>query len=235
MKQLFYTQHIDNGFARFDEEESRHLLSVLRYKSGDRIQLTDGKGRYYEAELSDGGKKEALARILSERPESGRRPHRLHIAIAPTKNIDRFEWFLEKATEIGIDEITPLLCKRSERTVLRQDRLEKVLVSAMKQSFRATLPQLNPFTPFSKVVSTAQAPQKCIAWCDGEQLTHLRDTLKNTADIIVLIGPEGDFSNEEVEEALANGYAPVSLGPARLRTETAGILVASAAALLFDL
>jgi 16S rRNA (uracil1498-N3)-methyltransferase len=234
VKQLFYSRHIADGFARFDEEESRHLLSVLRYGPGDRIQLTDGAGVYYEAEITESGKKMAVARILEQKAAAHQRPHRLHVAIAPTKNIDRFEWFLEKATEIGINDITPLHCKRSERDALRYDRLEKVLVSAMKQSYRATLPTMHPLTAFPKFIAQAQAGQKRIAWCDGEQLPHIRHTLNGHSDILLLIGPEGDFTEEEVKIALAAGYQPINLGPARLRTETAGLLVVAAAALLLD-
>ncbi|MBL7798109.1 MAG: 16S rRNA (uracil(1498)-N(3))-methyltransferase, partial [Saprospiraceae bacterium] len=151
MNQLFYSSQVKNGLALLDEEESRHLATVLRRQPGERLSLTDGRGFLYEAELVEVGKKSATARILETRhtPEP---PARLHIAIAPTKNMDRFEWFLEKATEIGIQEITPLLCKRSERTTVRLDRLEKILVSAMKQSLQSRLPVLNPLTPFPELV-----------------------------------------------------------------------------------
>jgi 16S rRNA (uracil1498-N3)-methyltransferase len=159
MSQLFFTPKIENGFAIFEEEEGRHLSTVLRKKPGDRLRLTDGKGSFYEAELADAGKRQVLARIISS--ESVPRPDRglLHMAIAPTKNMDRLEWFLEKATEIGVDEITPILCKHSERDSLRLDRLEKILVSAMKQSLRAWLPQLNPLTKFTDFVKNTGETQ----------------------------------------------------------------------------
>lgn len=224
---LFYTTHIENGFARLDEEESRHLLSVLRRKPGDRIQLTDGKGAFYEAEITETGKRHALARILSQTVQPAERPARLHLAIAPTKQIERYEWFLEKAVEIGIDEITPLLCQRSERDTVRLDRLEKILVSAMKQSLRAYLPRLNAPIPFKKFAAAATEPQKRIAWCADAPMPHLKTNLLPTLDTLIAIGPEGDFSAEEVALAMQQGFEGVSLGTARLRTETAGVLAVS--------
>ena len=225
---LFYTTRIENGLAFLDEEESRHLLTVLRRQPGDRLELTDGKGHFYTAELVETGKKGAVARILDTRPAPLERPARLHIGIAPTKQMERLEWFLEKATEIGIDEITPMLCKRSERDTVRLDRLEKILVSAMKQSLRARLPRLNPMTPVKKVLENAVEAQKCIAWCAPEPLPHLKNTLRGELDTLVLIGPEGDFTPEEVALALEKGFTGVSLGSARLRTETAGLLAVAA-------
>ncbi len=223
MNQLFYTQKIENGFAVFEEEEGRHLLNVLRKKTGDLLQLTDGKGFFYEAELADAGKRQVLARILSKTAVSPRLG-RLHIAIAPTKQIERLEWFLEKATEIGVDEITPLICQRSERDVVRLDRLEKILVSAMKQSLRAWLPKLNPPTRFKDFAQKTGEAQKRLAWCSDEPLPHLKDTLHAQQDAVIAIGPEGDFTPEEVKIAIANGFQGVSLGQARLRTETAGLM-----------
>lgn len=224
---LFYTTEIENDFAYFDDEEARHLLSVLRRKVGDRLQLTDGLGFFYEAELTEAGKRHALARILSKTEAPPERPARLHIAIAPVKQIERFEWFLEKAVEIGVDEITPLLCQRSERDTIRLDRLEKILVSAMKQSLRARLPKLNELTRFQKFAIAASEAQKRIAWCADEPLPHLKTSLLPNQDTVIAIGPEGDFSPEEVVLALQNGFTGVSLGAARLRTETAGVLAVS--------
>lgn len=224
MNQLFYTQKIENGFAFFEDEEGRHLTSVLRKKSGDPLQLTDGKGFFYEAELADAGKRQVLARIVSKTAAPPPRPARLHIGIAPTKQMERFEWFLEKATEIGVDEITPLLCQRSERDTVRLDRLEKILVSAMKQSLRAWLPTLNAPARFQDFAKTPSEAQKRLAWCTDEPLPHLQNTLSPRQDAVIAIGPEGDFSPEEVRLALANGFQGVSLGQARLRTETAGLL-----------
>ena len=232
MNQLFFTQKIENGFAVFEEEEGRHLVGVLRKKTGEILHLTDGKGFFYEAELADAGKRQVLARIVSKTAAPAFRPGRLHIAIAPTKQMDRLEWFLEKATEIGIDEITPLLCKRSERDSLRLDRLEKILVSAMKQSLRAWLPKLNEPTRFQDFVKKSTEAQKRLAWCADEPLPHLKNTLAPDQNTVVAIGPEGDFTPEEVQLALANGFQGVSLGKARLRTETAGLLAVAAFELL---
>lgn len=223
MTTLFYISDLSNGLARLDEEESRHLLIVLRKKEGDRLRVTDGKGFFYEAEIAETGKKHAMVRILSQTAVPSGRPARLHLAIAPTKNMDRFEWFLEKATEIGVDTVTPLLCDRSERTVVRIDRLEKILVSAMKQSLRAQLPLLHPLTPFLQVVKNAGEVAKYLAWCADEPLPHLKSVLQSNADTLIAIGPEGDFSKKEVEAALLAGFKGVGLGEARLRTETAGV------------
>ncbi len=224
---LFYTPHIEGGFARLDEEESRHLLTVLRRQPGDRLRLTDGRGNFYEAELAEVGKKQALARILTQETPEPERVGRLHLAVAPTKQMERYEWMLEKTTELGVDEITPLICKRSERSTVRADRLEKILVSAMKQSLRATLPLLHPPTTFQQLVKNATAPQRRIAWCTPDALPHLKSTLRTDQDALILIGPEGDFTPDEVALALQCSFIGVDLGSARLRTETAGILAAA--------
>ncbi|MBX2893788.1 MAG: 16S rRNA (uracil(1498)-N(3))-methyltransferase [Saprospiraceae bacterium] len=224
---LFYAPKIEHGFAHLDEEESRHLLTVLRRKPGDRLQLTDGKGFFHEAELTEVGKRHALAHILSSSAAPPEHASLLHIAMAPTKQMERFEWFLEKAAEIGVGEITPLLCQRSERDTIRMDRLEKILVSAMKQSLRARLPKLNELTRFQTFALNTSASQKRIAWCASAPLPHLKSTLSPTQSAVVAIGPEGDFSPAEIEWALQQGFQEVSLGTARLRTETAGILAVS--------
>lgn len=223
MNQLFYAPSVANGLARLDEEESRHLLTVLRRQVGDRLQMTDGRGFFYEAEIVEAGKKHTVVRVLETTPIPSP-PARLHIAIAPTKQIERFEWFLEKAVEIGIQEITPLLCRRSERNAIRLDRLEKILVAAMKQSLQGRLPQLNPLTPFPDLVRRSTAAQRCIAWCADTPLPNLKTCLQPATDTVILIGPEGDFSPEEVTLAQTNGFVGVNLGPNRLRTETAGLV-----------
>ncbi len=231
MNQLFFTQKIENGFAYLDEEEGRHLVTVLRRKPGDRLHLTDGRGYFYEAELTETGKKHAVARILHTKAADTGYSTPLHLAIAPTKQIERMEWLLEKATEMGIQAITLLHCQRSERDTVRLDRLEKVLVSAMKQSLRAHLPALHPMTRFSDFVKTAKADLRFIAWCAEQPLPHLKTQLQTGKSTLVLIGPEGDFSPEEVQLAETAGFTGVSLGAARLRTETAGLLAVSAVAL----
>lgn len=221
--QLFYTYKIQQGLAFLDEEESRHLQTVLRRKEGDRLQLTDGNGAFFTGTIESASKKEVIVRIESERSAPPRSRARLQIAMAPTKQIERFEWFLEKAAEIGVDAVTPLLCERSERRQIRPDRLEKILQSAMKQSLQAWLPRLLPLTPFESVVQNAAEPVRCIAWCGDTAVPHLADVLQPGKDVLVLIGPEGDFSPEEVALALASGFQAVNLGPSRLRTETAGL------------
>ncbi len=224
---LYYFSAPVSDVVALDEDESRHVLAVMRHRVGDRLRLTDGRGAWYEGELVEADKRRAYVRLLrkhmSPRPEG-----QLHIGIAPPKQIDRFEWFLEKATELGVSTITPLLCQRSERTSLRLDRLEKLLVAALKQSLRVWLPRLDAPTPLPQLLRQAAQPVRGIAWCDEEPRTPLVCFLRPDADVLVLIGPEGDFSAEEVALARECGFVPLSLGPARLRTETAGLLVVAA-------
>ncbi len=224
MDQLFYAPRIEHGFAHLEEEESRHLLTVLRRKVGDRLQLTDGLGNIYEGEIAEASKRNVSIRIVNTAQLPPERPARLHLAIAPTKQMERLEWCLEKATEIGVDDITLLRCQRSERDAVRLDRLEKVLVSAMKQSLRAWLPQLHGLVPFRQFVASATESQKRIAWCADSPLPHFKTTFTTSQSTLIAIGPEGDFSPEEVALAEQHGFMGVGLGSARLRTETAGLL-----------
>lgn len=222
---IFYTTNIVGDLLEFEEEEVRHL-QVLRYSPGRMIHAVDGCGTWFEAELLDLGKKRAQARVLTRAQQTQRKPYHLHLAIAPTKNIERLEWFLEKATEIGVDEISLIQCRNSERTQVRVDRLEKVVLSAMKQSLKVFLPKLNPLTPF-KTFLTDQATfvgQKCMAWISDPPSPLLQKTYVVGQNVLLLIGPEGDFAPEEVELAIAQNYLPVSLGQSRLRTETAGVV-----------
>jgi 16S rRNA (uracil1498-N3)-methyltransferase len=231
MNQLFFTPNVAGGLAQLDEEESRHLLTVLRRKLGDTLDLTDGKGHFYTAEIAETGKRHAVLRILDTRPAPARAA-RLHLAVAPTKQADRLEWLLEKAVEIGVETFTPIRCQRSERDTLRIDRLEKIAISALKQSLHGHLTQINPLTPLRQVIQNATEPTRCLAWCADTPLPHLASVFPTPAqDALVLIGPEGDFSPEEVEWATQNGFTGVSLGTARLRTETAGLLATAAFAL----
>lgn len=223
MNQLFYTTRIQDGMAALEEEECRHIVSVMRKKPGDKLWMTDGKGLILETEITETGKKQLFARILHTQQTLPRRQARLHLAIAPTKQIERFEWLLEKATETGIDEITPIFCQRSERDTLRTDRLEKILISAMKQSLQAWLPRLNAPVKCKDFLPAAKASQKYICWCASEPLPPLHLQLNTQSDALILIGPEGDFSETEVAQAHALGFEAVSLGPTRLRTETAGL------------
>ncbi len=224
--QLFYTTHIHNGLAFLGEDEARHATQVLRKKAGDPMTFTDGKGNLYEGEIIEIGKKTCTLSIQKTIEAYKKRSFDLHIAMAPTKNIDRFEWFLEKATEIGIDEITPLICKRSERTVVKQERLTGVLVSAMKQSLTAHLPRLNESIDFQTFIrkTFSEKTQKLIAYCNDDSIKALAKEYEKGSDCVILIGPEGDFTETEVGTAFAHGYRGVSLGDNRLRTETAGLV-----------
>ena len=221
--QLFYLPEIKDT-CYLDEAESRHCIKVLRLKQGDTIYLTDGKGFFYLAKISDTNPKHCQLIITQKEEEQKTRNYQLHIAIAPTKNIDRFEWFLEKVTEIGVDEITPIVTENSERKVVKLERLEKIVISAMKQSLKATKPIIHPIINFKDFIGHETNAQKYIGHCyegDKKELIHSISTKEKH---IVLIGPEGDFSLSEVEEAIAKGFQPVSLGNSRLRTETAGIV-----------
>ncbi len=232
--QLFYHPDIQpfSLLVTFSRDESRHMIRVLRKKMGDQIHLTDGKGNLYLAEIIDDNDKKCQAQILSfeERPDP--KGYRLHVAIAPTKSNDRFEWFLEKSTEIGVDEITPLLCDHSERKKINTDRWNKVILSAMKQSLKFSLPKLNPLQSFEELLRTCSAEAKIIAHCTEGEKNNLRELLEQKSDILVLVGPEGDFSPNEIQAASNAGFKNLDLGRSRLRTETAGIVVCSNIAFL---
>lgn len=204
------------------DEESQHCIRVLRHVAGDFVEIIDGCGNLFSAEIVSPHPKRTEVRIISTLPDPGAHPYHLHIAVAPTKNIDRFEWFIEKAVEIGIDEITPLACRFSERKTVNLERLNKIIISAAKQSKHALLPILNPMTTFQDFAASRSG--FFIAHCANGKKTYLFDTLTPRTDTTILIGPEGDFSTEEIELALANDARPISLGSSRLRTETAAIL-----------
>ena len=221
--QLFYLSVIEGNAGVLGEEESWHCMKVLRSKEGDEISLTDGRGNFYRGLLTKIHQRGCLVAITETNPVA-RNPWQSHIAIAPTKNIDRFEWFLEKATEIGIDEITPLFCEHSERETVKLPRLEKVMVSAMKQSLKAWLPKLNEPVKFREFVAREIQGQKFIGYCETGNESALDKLYIPGNDALILIGPEGDFSKAEVVLATTSGFVPVNLGPGRLRTETAGIV-----------
>ena len=223
---LFFTDHIVDNIAILGKEESRHCVQVLRKKEGDAIRIIDGKGGWHEAILIDANKKSCTARIEKSTLEHKKRTFHLHIAIAPTKNIARLEWFLEKATEIGIDEISLVLCKHSERKIVREDRLEKILLAATKQSLNAYLPKLNTLQALKDFLNQEPSPtaQQFIGYCGEDVNTLLQENYTKNKDVIILIGPEGDFTIEEVALAQAKGFSAISLGANRLRTETAGIV-----------
>ena len=220
---VFYTPDIQNR-AELPAEEAAHAIRVLRLQAGDEVTLTDGKGNFYRAEISVASNKRCLVNILETQPQEPLWQGHLHIAMAPTKNMDRTEWFAEKATEIGFDELTFLNCRFSERKVIKTERIQKILVSAIKQSLKARLPLLNEMTDFDKFVRQPFNGQKFIAHCYEGEKPLLKDILKQGEDALVLIGPEGDFSEEEVKTAVAQGFQPVSLGRSRLRTETAALV-----------
>ncbi|MEZ4920556.1 MAG: RsmE family RNA methyltransferase [Saprospiraceae bacterium] len=230
--QLYFTERIENDLAYLDADESRHLTSVLRHSIGDVIQFTDGKGGVYLGELIEASKKQAVLRIEESKQEAPNPNGRLHVAISLLKMNDRLEWFLEKATELGVDEITPMVCDRSERRKTREDRLDKILIAATKQSLRAWRPVLNPLSTAREVISNATETVRCIPWCDEPPSKHLKEVLQPKKDTLILIGPEGDFSPEEVAHAKANGFVEASLGQTRLRAETAGIFVVAIRKLL---
>jgi 16S rRNA (uracil1498-N3)-methyltransferase len=223
--QWFYSKSIvENNRIILNSEESHHCVRVLRNQTGDLLVCTDGMGNYYECELIDPNPKHVALEVIKHIAEYGKKPYRLHIAIAPTKSNDRMEWFLEKATEIGVDEITPLLCEHSERKVIKQERMERIIESAMKQSQQTYLPVLNAMVGFNDFIQTVQAKAKYIAYCDEKPPLHLTKAISGKHEILVLIGPEGDFSDDEVQFALNHSYITVSLGANRLRTETAGVV-----------
>jgi len=259
---LFYTPDIASNFHSLSEEESRHCQKVLRMREGETIHLTDGRGTLYEARIVDGQSRQVSVEVIGKQENYGKRDYRVHLAVAPTKNNDRFEWFLEKATEIGVDEITPLICDHSERRHLRLERLEKVITAAVKQSLKAYHPKLNEPLAFSKFIASqskqipaspppgspaSQLPSlhasnppsspanlnsqnKFIAYIT-EGAPSLKQLYQSGSDAVILIGPEGDFSNPEVDAAIKSGFRVVSLGESRLRTETAAVVACHTVAL----
>jgi 16S rRNA (uracil1498-N3)-methyltransferase len=224
--QIFYTPDIAVGATHYSltEEESKHAIRVLRLQNGDTLQLVDGRGCFYTAQIIDPHPKKTLLVIKDVKLNYGKRNHYLHIAVAPTKNIERLEWFLEKATEIGIDEISLILCQRSERKEAKVERLNKIITSAVKQSIKAFHPQLNSMQPLSSLLTQYHEGQKFIAHClPGDDKVSLASQLQLQGSCLILIGPEGDFTEKEIDDALQNGYKPITLGESRLRTETAAL------------
>jgi len=230
--QLFYTQDVSEKSCALTPEESWHCIRVLRMKQGDSVFVTDGHGKLFEGRIMLAHPKKCEIELISirEHPQTST-PH-LHIGIAPTKNTDRFEWFLEKATEIGIGEVTPVFCEHSERLILKHARFEKVLISAMKQSLKTHLPKLNEPVKFKDFIGQSISGQKFIAYCETGNESVLHHVYERGSDVHILIGPEGDFSPVEIELAISHGFIPVSLGESRLRTETAGIVACHTISLL---
>lgn len=231
MALFFAPQIVEAPFL--NEEESLHCVKVLRLSQGDTIQVIDGIGTLYDARIVVPSPKRVEVEILAAHPDFGSHPYELHMAVAPTKNIDRFEWFVEKAVEIGVDSITPLLCRYSERKVIKLERLEKIAISAAKQSLKGKVPVIHSLTSIDQFLSEAPEGQRFIAHCheDGERLL-LSKQIQPGSVCSVLIGPEGDFSEEEVAKAMKTGFIPVSLGNSRLRTETAAVVATHTVAVL---
>ncbi|AUC85011.1 16S rRNA (uracil(1498)-N(3))-methyltransferase [Polaribacter sp. ALD11] len=224
--QLFYNSEISTETQQitFDKIESKHIVRVLRKKEGDILKITNGKGFLFDAEINFANDKRCSALIIKAEEKPKPWNYYLHIAIAPTKNNDRIEWFLEKATEIGIDEITPIICSNSERRIVKLERFEKIIQSAMKQSLKFTLPKLNEPVKLNDFINQDFEGKICIAHCEEQEKTLLQSVVNPSEKTTILIGPEGDFSVEEIKKALAKKFAPISLGESRLRTETAALV-----------
>ncbi len=232
--QLFYNSTISTETKQFtfDKDESRHIVKVLRKKEGDIIIITNGLGSLFTSKIISANDKKCLVNIESVEQKIKPWNYYLHIAIAPTKLNDRFEWFLEKATEIGIDEITPILCDHSERKVIKIDRMEKIIHSAAKQSLKYHYPKLNELTDLKSFVDSNFEGQKFIAHCEESAKKSLKNELKTDHTVTILIGPEGDFSTKEINQCLNKNFIAVSLGESRLRTETAGVVAAHSVAFI---
>jgi len=226
--EIFYAYRIDGGYCYLDAEESGHCVRVLRHREGDTVSVIDGEGTMYSCVLTEASPKEAVARIEESHPGWGGHDYVLNMAVCPTKNADRYEWFAEKATEVGVDRIIPVIGERSERRVFKTERLRRLLLSAAKQSLKSRIPDVAEPVSVREFIKTAPEGLKLIAYCfEGEQkrisIQEALQSYKGSGEISVLIGPEGDFSPEEAAEALAAGFIPVHLGASRLRTETAAL------------
>ena len=242
--EVFYSPEIKDGSCILPEEESVHCIRVLRHREGDEIYVIDGLGTLYTCRLTDASPKAARAQVLREEPDWGSHPYFLQMAVCPTKNLDRYEWFAEKATELGLDVITPVIGEHSERKVFKSDRLRRILLSASKQSLKGAVPQVEePVSVRDFIASVPDDAVKIICCCfEGEVprasindviLSAAKDldsslSLRMTKKIVILIGPEGDFSREEAALAIERGFVPVHLGPSRLRTETAALTAVEA-------
>jgi 16S rRNA (uracil1498-N3)-methyltransferase len=224
---FFYVGHLEGNQIVLDEDTSKHIVQVLRMEKGEKVLLTDGKGKKAETEITDDHRKRCVVSVMAVQQEKEKK-HKVAIAISLIKNVSRFEWFLEKATEIGVNEIIPLICDRTEKEKFRHDRMQNILISAMLQSQQCWLPVLHEPVAFEKLIHSGHYSQKFIAHCLPEQkqsLPHYNPILKDSSSL-VLIGPEGDFTESEIRSALASKFVPVTLGHTRLRTETAGLVAA---------
>lgn len=239
--ELFYSRDIEGSVCRLDQDESSHCIKVLRHRAGDEISVIDGCGTLYRCRISSDSHKGVEAMVLSSEEGWGSHTYRLHMAVCPTKNNDRYEWFAEKACEIGLDEVSPVIGEHSERRIFKTTRIEKILVSAAKQSLKGAVPAVNEPVSVKEFIEAngamsdedKPAPLRLIAYCFEDE-THPRRSIKEVLagyegeEIIVLIGPEGDFSPAEAELAISQGFIPIHLGDSRLRTETAALAAVSA-------
>ncbi len=220
---LFYAPDITQPFYQLSQEESKHLIRVFRYGTGDEVFFTDGRGFIYTCKIIDDNPKHCKVEVLLKAEGNDKRPFIVQMGVAPTKNISRFEWYLEKATEIGIDTIIPFVGFHSERKDIKPDRLNRIITAAVKQSLKSFHPKLEKMMKFKDMIDLPFSGQKFIAFIDDEVTLELSKAYEHGSNAFVLIGPEGDFSRREVEMAKQKGFLPVKLGPSRLRTETAGI------------
>ncbi|MCD4792720.1 MAG: 16S rRNA (uracil(1498)-N(3))-methyltransferase [Bacteroidales bacterium] len=224
---IFYTPDITNDFYTLSQEESKHCVKVLRLEIGEKVQLINGKGKLFVTEITDNNPKRCSVKVIETIEKESRKNYKIHIAVAPVKNINRFETFLEKATEIGVDKIIPFVSSFSERKIIKSERLEKVIISATKQSKAFFKPVFSDLKKFDDIIQIDFTGEKYIAHCyDSDTKKHIKDVYQKGKDVLILIGPEGDFSKNEIQQAVSKGFKEVSLSDARLRTETAGIVAA---------
>ena len=233
--ELFYSQDIEGGICRLDHDESGHCIRVLRHRAGDEISVIDGRGTLHKCRITSDSHKGVEAVVIESVSDWGSHPYKLHLAVCPTKNNDRFEWFAEKACEMGFDELSPIIGDHSERRILKTARVEKILISASKQSLKAAVPAVNEPVSVKEFIKANASKEslKLIAYCfDDERVPRrsIKEALGGYegTEVIVMIGPEGDFSHEEAELALQAGFIPVHLGASRLRTETAAVTATAA-------
>ena len=229
--QLFYTENIDEKIS-LTKEENKHIVKVLRKKVGDKINIINGKGFLFIAEIEEIEKHTVSLKVIKKEKKEKQHKYNLHLAIAPTKNINRFEWFLEKATEIGINEITPIICSRSERKKINLERCNRIIISAIKQSMKFYRPKLNSPISFIDFIEKEYSGEKHIAHCLNQK--KLKITKSEYSSHLILIGPEGDFSENEISLAINKRFKPTTLGNSRLRTETAGVVATQTFNLLYE-
>ena len=223
--QIFFAPDITGTFYTLDENESNHCIRVLRMVKGTDVRLVDGKGNLYSGRIAVPDSRRCQIEITSIANEFEKRPYNLHIGISPLKNSDRFEWFVEKSVEMGIDAITPVICHNTEKKNIKSERLGSIIISAMKQSVKAYATKLNDPVPLSKFVENTDTETRLIAHCNSLlKRSSVAESYKRGRDVVILIGPEGDFTTGEIDIAITAGFCPVELGKSRLRTETAGIV-----------